>query len=930
MTVEELDIIVQASVEGAIKEFNKLLPAVKKQLSGIQKEFNNVNIKDITTNIDFKTVTKEVKRVKKQIKDMFDPNDTSGITFTGNIGKSLDEISTKYGKLKGSSKDLYNAVALAKYRQELSKVNLELDKSPTKGKFIGYDSEKIQGFVNNYGKNNIENKEPKENNNTEKLSFWDTLKNKIAQATKMVSKFLGATKGSSGFSKMIPQLNGISGLSIKIKNQIKQWSTGFKNGLGHILKYAGALFSLRGIYSVLSNSASSWLSSQDAGAKQLTANIEYMKTAMGSALAPIIQFVTNLIYQLMRAIQSVVYAFSGINIFAKAAASSMKSTAGSAKQASKSLSSVHSEISNVSENNSSGGGGSLDPSIDLSQMDNMPSAIIDAIKNGNWYELGNIVAQKINEGLSNIPWDIIQSGARNIATAIGQGINGFIDGLDWNLLGSTIGNGINTAFIFANTFLTTINWGKIGSSIATFLNSAILTTNFNLIGTTLANKYNAIISFAYNFVKYFDWKKFGTAISDGINGFIQNIDLSTAAQAISDGIIGLLDTIKATLEGIDWVSLATDVVDFIVNIDWFGILAKLLEVIIETLTTLIGSLGVIIGGLIVEAIEGAIDYFQGKAEECGNNLFLGVLKGISDIGDSIGQWIVDHIFQPFIDGFKSAFGIHSPSTVMAEMGYFIMQGLLNGISNLVNNVTQIWINIKENIKETFNEIRTMITDVWNNVSNTTSNVWNTIVSKVKEGVSGAWNAITSTFGNVAGWFRDKFTQAWQAVKNVFSAGGAIFDGIKDGILNGLKTVINGLIQGINKVIKVPFDGLNSALNTIRNVGIGDLKPFTGLPSISIPQIPQLAKGGVLYDTTIAMIGEYAGAKSNPEIVTPQNIMYDTMRRAIEDASFFNNNSGQDIYLTLQVGDEELGQVVIDTLGNMKRRTGKGIEAFIGG
>ena len=140
-----------------------------------------------------------------------------------------------------------------------------------------------------------------------------------------------------------------------------------------------------------------------------------------------------------------------------------------------------------------------------------------------------------------------------------------------------------------------------------------------------------------------------------------------------------------------------------------------------------------------------------------------------------------------------------------------------------------------------------------------------------------------------------------------------------------------MIQGINKVVKIPFDGLNSALNTIRNVGIGDLKPFTGLPSISVPQIPQLAKGGVLYDTTIAMMGEYAGAKSNPEIVSPQNIMYETTRRAFEDAIFSNNNNnGQDIYLTLKVGDEELGQVIIDTLGNIKRNTGKGLEALVGG
>lgn len=97
-----------------------------------------------------------------------------------------------------------------------------------------------------------------------------------------------------------------------------------KNGLGHVLKYVGALVSLRSIYSALSGSAQSWLGSQNKGAQQLSADIEYMKYAMGSVFAPVIQYVTSLVYQLMKAIQSVVYAMSGVNIFAKATASSMK------------------------------------------------------------------------------------------------------------------------------------------------------------------------------------------------------------------------------------------------------------------------------------------------------------------------------------------------------------------------------------------------------------------------------------------------------------------------------------------------------------------------------------------------------------------------------------------------------------------------------
>lgn len=108
-----------------------------------------------------------------------------------------------------------------------------------------------------------------------------------------------------------------------------------------------------------------------------------------------------------------------------------------------------------------------------------------------------------------------------------------------------------------------------------------------------------------------------------------------------------------------------------------------------------------------------------------------------------------------------------------------------------------------------------------------------------------WGNIQKVFSGIKDWFRGKFLEAWIAVLNVFSSGGEIFDGIKDGILNGLKNVINFLIDGINEVIKVPFDGINSALKTIKKVEIAGFEPFDGLPTISTPQIPKLATGAVI-------------------------------------------------------------------------------------
>ena len=44
-------------------------------------------------------------------------------------------------------------------------------------------------------------------------------------------------------------------------------------------------------------------------------------------------------------------------------------------------------------------------------------------------------------------------------------------------------------------------------------------------------------------------------------------------------------------------------------------------------------------------------------------------------------------------------------------------------------------------------------------------------------------------------------------------------------------------------------------------------------------IPKLASGGVITRPTVVQVGEYQGASSNPEIVSPQSIMRDTMENA---------------------------------------------------
>ena len=85
-------------------------------------------------------------------------------------------------------------------------------------------------------------------------SFFGAFKQKIEQVKPSISNMKDSFKE-------LPKLTQ------NITNNIKGMSTGVRNGLGHILKYAGALFSMQSVYSALSGAAHTWLSSQNARSK---------------------------------------------------------------------------------------------------------------------------------------------------------------------------------------------------------------------------------------------------------------------------------------------------------------------------------------------------------------------------------------------------------------------------------------------------------------------------------------------------------------------------------------------------------------------------------------------------------------------------------------------------------------------------------------
>lgn len=219
--------------------------------------------------------------------------------------------------------------------------------------------------------------------------------------------------------------------------------------------------------------------------------------------------------------------------------------------------------------------------------------------------------------------------------------------------------------------------------------------------------------------------------------------------------------------------------------------------------------------------------------------FTGLWEDIVGIFNSVVEWVKTNwqaillfIVNPFYGAFKYL--------------YDNFEGFRNFVDNIVQKVAGFFKNL------------------WDGFKNGAKNAW--------EGAKNIFSKVGDFFGNIFGIVKDK-------IVSVFQAGGKVFNNIKDGIVNVFKTVVNGIITGINKVVKVPFQGLNKILDRIHGVEVAGIKPFSWLTwRATIPEIPMLAKGGILTRPTLNIAGE-----AGPEAIIPINKLEGYISNAITKA-----------------------------------------------
>lgn len=635
---------------------------------------------------------------------------------------------------------------------------------------------------------------------------------KVASLALTAAKNLARVAGNTikrGLSKLGSSLFGL-GRSTETTNDM------FKKGFRTLIRYGFGVRSLFFLIKRLRTLLIKGLEGLGEAYAPFGQTIQSFKNALNelkgsfvSAFAPIASTVIPILNALMSAITAVLNrlamlfaALRGQTSYLKAKVVPATQAAGSAASGAADATEKYKktlagfddvEILQAPDSKGSGGGGSSGTGSDEdaweatqlpieSSIADFANKIRELIANQDWEGLGEFLGKSINRvfNLAKAYLDSYEliNAIDTITSVVATTLNSLVSAVDWELIGRTFGAGINRIIEAANQLMTKINWIEIGKAIADGLNGLISKIDWTGIGQFFSNKLNIIVDSVSGFVSNFNWEENASKFTKGLNAFVKNIHWSEAASAISNGLKGALSSIATIIEEFDWYDLGRKIATFISEIDWSGIISKVLEVV----GAAIGGLGSFLIGLVSQAWEELVQWWNETAFEDGQFAIEGLLNGILEALKNIGTWIKENIFEPFIKGIKNAFKIGSPSKAMEELGPDIVDGLFIGIKNA-------WVNLKKKFKDlvdglldiSFRTIEivanvvkgTWVADAWEAVKTKTATITRFLQQSVQKGtswVSEAWDAVKTRAATIVRTITQSvrkgswITDAWTAVK----------------------------------------------------------------------------------------------------------------------------------------------------------------------
>lgn len=478
-----------------------------------------------------------------------------------------------------------------------------------------------------------------------------------------------------------------------------------------------------------------------------------------------------------------------------------------------------------------------------------------------------IVGEIIGNGITDIVRAFNQLTGENginfelLGANIADGLRNLFASIPWEEFGNALGNGFMLGWRVLDGFITGMaqendagltGWAELGISIGNAINGIFEKIDFGAIGTLLSDAFNGLIDVIRNVIATVDWNGIAANLTQGLNNFIHGVDWAGAGATLSDLVMKLLNVFWEVAQNTDWESFGRGIGEFLSNIDWFGIIGKVFDIIWEVFSGFISGLfdtkaGKVIIGITagmaalkiafkgVEAILAAKEFVE-NAKIVFNllpdgikNIAPKVVSKLTEIGTGLIEKAIPLIetgvskivgegglFSKILTGASGLVSKIGP--VLSSIGSVIFSPtglLIAGIAAGVILIIANW----DKIKEAAGKVKDWVVEKWEGIKEKTSEIWGNIQ-----------DFLGKTWDNIKGWASEKFENIGKAISESWSRikenAQDIWGNIKNFLgetWDGLKSWASEKFTNIKDAVSTAWDGLKQKTSDTW----GNIKTFLG-------------------------------------------------------------------------------------------------------
>lgn len=368
-----------------------------------------------------------------------------------------------------------------------------------------------------------------------------------------------------------------------------------------------------------------------------------------------------------------------------------------------------------------------------------------------------------------------------------------------------------------------------------------------------------------------------------------------------------------------------------------ALMSGIADRVFETIGAAFGGFAAFIGGIFKNAVADARKYIIKHFTEAGKFTWEGFKNGVVQSFKDIGTWIKAHIFKPFINGFKKAFGIHSPSTVMRTQGGYVISGLFNGMKAGLPAVLSWIAKLPGQTKEKLGNAKTWLRGKGNAAITGLKNGWeavreSTFLSRVKKIGSQSFNAIGDIKSKVTPKGRDIISGMRTGLNNNWSSLSGILSNIPGKVANAIpslytvgQNVIQTFANGFSS-IHIPMPHINWDWEG-GSIKIGNFKfslPRFNLSWYANGGFPGMGEMFVARESGPELVGRMgnrsAVANNNQIIAGIRAGVFEAVVNAFESMQG-RNDRGQELHIYLEGDAKKLFKVIRQEGNNYQKQTG---------